>query len=222
MRKILLVEDEESIRTPLIDYLKRENFIVEIAVCAEEAKSKISKMPDLILLDWMLPDGQGIDLLKEWRSRGIHTPIIMLTARSEMFDKIVGLEIGANDYLTKPFEPRELIARIRVQLRQVEGDCSQAETLIFGPLQMNLVSRVLTYHNKPIELKKLEFDLLKLFIENPHKVFSRNEILNIVWGLNSFPSTRTVDNHILQLRQKINNTLFESVRGIGYKIKEIN
>lgn len=167
----------------------------------------------------MLPDGQGIDLLKEFRSRGIRIPIIILTARNELVDKVLGLESGADDYLTKPFEPRELVARIRARLRNGFVQ-KNSHKYLYGDLELDPELRVVKFKNKLLDLTKLEFELLKLLIEFPGRVFTRETILNKVWGFESYPTTRTVDNHIVQLRQKTENEIFETVRGVGYRIRQ--
>jgi DNA-binding response OmpR family regulator len=220
-KRILLVEDEENFRVSLSKYLTKENFEILEAKTIGEAKGLILQDPDLVVLDWMLPDGEGPDLLKEWRKNDIAIPVILLTARTETIDKVLGLELGANDYLTKPFEPRELLARIRVQLRSTPLKQALSFVLEYGPIFIDLKTREVFYEKKPAVLTKMEFELLKLFVENPNQVFSRDELLNKVWGYDQFPTTRTVDTHILQLRQKLNDDMFETVRGIGYRLKAI-
>jgi DNA-binding response OmpR family regulator len=170
----------------------------------------------------MLPDGQGIDFLKEMRIDYPQIPIIMLTAKTELIDKVLGLESGANDYITKPFEPRELIARIRVQLRENKNNVEKEIKLIeVHTLKIDLEKRDVTFNEKMLELTKMEYDLLRLLAESPGRVFSREEILNKVWGFENYPSTRTVDTHVLQLRQKISEDIIETMRGIGYRLKPL-
>jgi Response regulators consisting of a CheY-like receiver domain and a winged-helix DNA-binding domain len=170
----------------------------------------------------MLPDGQGIDFLKEMRGEHPQMPIIMLTAKTELIDKVLGLESGANDYITKPFEPRELIARIRVQLRENKGTSEKEVKVIeVHSLKIDLEKRDVIFGDKPLELTKMEYDLLRLLAESPGRVFSREEILNKVWGFENYPSTRTVDTHVLQLRQKISEDMIETMRGIGYRLKPL-
>jgi DNA-binding response OmpR family regulator len=224
MNRILLVEDEINVRTSLETYLKKEGFQILLANSIEAAESKINEMPDLVLLDWMLPDGQGMELLKKWRSQGIHIPTILLTARVDLIDKIIGLELGANDYVTKPFEPRELVARIRVQLRQkaIEQGSFVAEKnnlIESSEISLNLATREVFYQKKNVELTKTEFDLLRTFLANPNQIFSREELLKQVWGYKQYPTTRTVDTHILQLRQKTRVDFFETIHGIGYRFR---
>ncbi|MBF0313252.1 MAG: response regulator transcription factor [Oligoflexia bacterium] len=226
---VYLIEDDLNLGQSLVDYLK--TFLINVTwyknlTDAEEILKLITKGTTraILLLDWMLPDGEGLDFLKSVRKINQNIPIIMLTARNELVDRVVGLESGANDYLTKPFDPRELIARIRVQIRIFESD--KGEIVENRPnnfievelLKISLETREVFYNNKKIELTKMEYDLLRLLSEHPNRVFSREEILNKVWGLENYPTTRTVDTHIMQLRQKTADHLFETVRGIGYRI----
>ena len=225
MIKILLVEDELNVRKPLQDYLTKEGFEIICADCVKQAEKKIGDNPNLILLDWMLPDGQGVDLLKKWRNQKITTPVIMLTARADLVDKVVGLELGADDYMTKPFEPRELVARIHARLRSGSSQGKSSvpaepkKIIEVGDFTLNMTTREVFYRKKLLELTKTEFELLKMLVENPNQVFSREELLKKVWGYDQYPTTRTVDTHILQLRQKTNADLFETAHGIGYGFK---
>lgn len=222
MNRILIVEDEVNLRQSLCEYLQTEGYETLEAGTVTEAKQEAKRGADLAVLDWMLPGGQGIELVREWRSTGVRLPVIFLTARTSLVDKVLGLEMGANDYLTKPFEPRELLARIRVQLRARAGTTGgfiQEKQIETGGIQVNRTTREVHFRNALIDLKKMEFSLLMLFVEHPNQVFSRDEILNRVWGYDSFPTTRTIDTHILQLRQKFDPTLFETVRGIGYRFR---
>lgn len=220
MNRILLVEDDINLGESLKQYLEFEKFQVDWAQNLNAAGNFLNNhKPDLVILDWMLPDGQGIDFLKETRKEHISLPVIMLTARTELVDKIIGLETGSNDYITKPFEPRELVARVRVQLRNEPVEQKLNPVIKVNNIVIDSEQRIVTKDDNKIELTKMEFDLLKLLAEVPNKVFSREEILNKVWGFENFPTTRTVDTHILQLRQKLGENLFETVRGIGYKLK---
>jgi DNA-binding response OmpR family regulator len=219
-KKILLVEDELNIATSLMQFLSAEGFRVSV-VNSVHAANQIGTDWDLCLLDWMLPDGQGVDLLRAWRSCGIGAPIIFLTAKADVIDKVLGLELGADDYLTKPFEPRELLARIHARLRQTNkqprAQDTNVECIVAGALVIDRSSMRVTYKETAISLTKMEFELLKFFIENTGKVFSRDEILDMVWGYESYPTTRTVDTHVLQLRQKLDADLIETMRGVGYR-----
>jgi DNA-binding response OmpR family regulator len=222
VKQILLIEDETNLLDSLSGFLRYEGYDLIVAASMAQGRVAQERRPDLILLDWRLPDGQGLELLKEWRQRGIDTPVILLTARADLLDKILALENGANDYLTKPFEPRELLARIRVQLRSrpcAPGGPDSAWLKIAG-IAMNTLTREVFFGGRRVELKKMEFALLRLFLESPEQVFSRDEILNKVWGYDSYPTTRTIDTHILQLRQKFSSDLFETVRGIGYRFHQ--
>jgi DNA-binding response OmpR family regulator len=222
MKKILVVEDDINLANSLSEYLIREGFDVETVSKVKDAKEKLLKPVDLLILDWMLPDGQGVDLLRSIRQKGSLIPTIILSARAELVDKVMGLELGANDYMTKPFEPRELLARARGLIRNknsstLENALDSNSTLNIAGIHMNLTNREVSFRGCQIQLSKVEFDLLKVFLQNPNQVFSRDELLNKVWGYNSYPSTRTVDTHILQLRQKFADELFETLRGVGYK-----
>lgn len=223
MDKILLVEDDQGLGKSIYEFLKMEGFDVLWAQSLEEASKVEVKELRLIIQDWMLPDGQGIDFLKKLRNAGSNIPVIMLTAKTELIDKVIGLESGANDYITKPFEPRELLARIRVQVRNKSSENSLKSVVkgvvTIDKLKLDLDTREVFWDESPVELTKMEFDFLKLLVDNPNRALSRDEILNKVWGYESYPSTRTVDTHVLQLRQKLDDALIETVRGIGYKLK---
>lgn len=219
MARVLIVEDHQNISLSLKDLILKEGHQVEIAENLSQARAQTADAtkPDLIILDWALPDGQGLDFLIDLRKQGVTTPVIFLTARAELVDKVLGLEMGANDYLTKPFEPRELIARVRVQLRVKPQEPSS--TLTAGSLVIDRIRHKVNYKGVAIELVKKEFELLVLLAESPEKVFSRDEILNKVWGYDVYPTTRTVDTHIMLLRQKIDDQLIETVRSVGYRLK---
>jgi len=215
---ILLVEDERAISEPLGELLTREGYNVTVAETGAGARARVADDPDLIILDWRLPDGQGIDLLQQWRRAGRTVPVIFLTARTELIDKVLGLEMGADDYVTKPFEPRELLARIKARLRAPTPAQAPARALKVGGVQLRLDTREVTFEGARVELARMEFGLLRLFMENPGRVFTRDEILTRVWGMDSYPTTRTVDTHVLQLRNKTRSDLFESIRGVGYRM----
>ena len=216
MKKILLVEDDASLGPALKKSLEGEGYELDLATSLTSAKTRALGQYDLILLDWMLPDGQGIDLLKEIKDK---TPVIMLTARTDLIDKVLGLESGASDYLTKPFEPRELLARIRVQLRKPQTGTPDEVPEVFTHknLSFHLSERKAFYNDDELILTKMEFDLLYLLATHPNQVFSREKLLDEVWGYENYPTTRTVDTHVLQIRQKTHNNLIETVRGIGYR-----
>lgn len=228
--RILLVEDDLILNESLKKILTDEKYLVTSCFNVKSALTHLNESFDLAIIDWMLPDGQGIDIVKEVRQQNIALPLILLTARNELIDKIVGLESGANDYMTKPFEPRELIARVRVQLRYknlqnlaIQENSSQNVTqteniLTHGLLRFDSFNREFFYQDKAITLTKMEFDFLKLLIENPKKTFSREHLLDMVWGYDNYPTTRTIDTHVLQLRQKLSEDVIETIRGLGYRL----
>lgn len=222
MPRILLVEDDFNLGNSIKETLGKEGFDIKLVDSLEMARQEDPHNYNIILLDWMLPDGQGIDLLRELRAQQVTQPVIMLTARADLIDKVLGLESGANDYVTKPFEPRELVARIRVQLRdRVKMPESNNGKLIIGKLQMDTNNRTCFYDDEEIILTKMEFDLLYLLGSHPKQTFSREKLLDKVWGLENYPTTRTVDTHVLQLRQKLGSNLIETVRGIGYRFASL-
>ncbi|MFZ3230652.1 MAG: response regulator transcription factor [Pseudobdellovibrio sp.] len=223
MDSILLIEDDQNLSEALTKYLIQEGFLVIAKSTLCEAQSALQQPVSAIILDWMLPDGQGIDFLRSLRKLDLKVPVIFLTARADLVDKIIGLEVGANDYMTKPFQPRELIARLRTHIRTSQGlviNSSKIENFLEDSgIRLNTVSRQVLYNGFDVDLTKMEFHLLKLFLENPNHVFPREELLNQVWGYDNYPTTRTVDNHILQLRQKFDSSLFETLRGVGYRFR---
>ncbi|CAM9944152.1 unnamed protein product [Chrysoparadoxa australica] len=220
--KVLIVEDDDSLGNTLRTFLRDEGYNVDLAQSIGEARERTFDDYELMILDWMLPDGQGIDFLRTIRSEGVKLPVIMLTARTEVIDKVVGLESGADDYLTKPFEPRELAARIRVQLRHSNergvGEDDNPKIKL-GDLIIDKERREVSFKGKITEFTKMEYEFLLLLAEAPNRAFSREEILNKVWGYENYPSTRTVDTHVLQIRQKLYDSLIETVRGVGYRLR---
>ena len=225
MKQILIIEDSQVLRSELQEFLIDEGHKVETAGNLNEAREKFRQEPSLIILDWNLPDGNGIDFLREIRSDGSSIPVVFLSGKSDTVNKVLGLEAGANDYLTKPCVPQEIAARIRVQFRQnesVRGEVSKVtdeeEALEISGVYLNPVTREVRFDGRIIPFRKMEFDLLKMLMANPNRVFSRDEILNRVWGFDAFPTTRTIDTHMLSLRNKLKHSLFETVRGIGYRM----
>jgi DNA-binding response OmpR family regulator len=214
--KILLVEDDKALSESLAQYLEREFFDVLKVNSFSEACHVVFESFDLAILDWNLGDGQGIDLLKIWRAKNLKKPVLFLSAKTDLTDKVLSLESGAVDYITKPFEPRELLARIRVHLR---SQPPSNEIFSVGPIQISPSSREVRYKGQFVDLSKTEFDLLRFLAQHPNQVFSREELLKEVWDYNNAPTTRTVDTHILQLRQKLTADCFETVHGIGYRLK---
>ncbi|HZK25074.1 MAG TPA: response regulator transcription factor [Oscillospiraceae bacterium] len=232
MPLILIVDDEEAIIELLTFNLEREGFAVAAAYDGREALSKVAELkPDLVVLDWMLPELDGLEVCRRLRqdSETALIPIIMLTARGEEIDKILGLELGANDYVTKPFSPRELAARVKAHLRtrqlnQVHNKTA-AQTLKRGSLYLDADCYLTEKDRVNIELTPKEFELLFLLASHPGRIFRREVILNHIWGYDYPADTRTVDVHIRYLRQKVeddpnNPTMLVTVRGVGYKFAE--
>lgn len=222
MTSILVVEDEPQVAAALRDLLEREGYSVRVAGTIADARAALGgKDPiDGVLLDWRLPDGEGIDLLKELRKTS-ELPVLMVTARVEVIDRVLGLEIGADDYITKPVEPRELLARLKARLRPRRGTPSSAPSaraIDHAGIHVDLDARDVTFDGQSIPMTRMEYGLLVLLLEHPGRVFSREELLNQVWGYERTPTTRTVDTHVVQLRTKLRPDLIESVRGIGYRL----
>jgi DNA-binding response OmpR family regulator len=223
MKKILIIEDDENLGKSIKKIIELEGLTAILAPSLYDARKMITESFDMIVLDWMLPDGQGIDFLREIRAKNIFSSVIMLTARTDLVDKVLGLETGANDYMTKPFESRELVARIRVQLRETNhnADAVKVEKISIGKLVINTSERNVSFDGKKINLTKMEYELLKILAENPKQTFSRENLLDKVWGYENFPTTRTVDTHVLQVRQKISEDIIQTVRGLGYRLAEL-
>jgi two-component system alkaline phosphatase synthesis response regulator PhoP len=221
--RILIVEDEKALQIGLSDRLKSEDYDVDLAGDGEQGLQKaLSGQFDLIVLDIMLPRKKGFDVCREVRQAGIITPIIMLTARGETVDKVLGLKIGADDYVTKPFEMIELLARIEAQLRNPPSPVSSTEAVEFGPLRVNLRGTSVTKNGKVVPLSAKEFQLLRYFVQHPGETLSRGVLLDRVWGYSSEAFTRTVDVHVASLRQKLEEdpqkpSLLVTVLGLGYK-----
>ena len=207
----------------LTDRLTREGYAVEHAADGESGLERAAgEAFDLVLLDVMLPRMGGFDVLKELRKRNIETPVIMLTARGQVVDKVVGLKLGADDYVTKPFEMVELLARIEAKLRRAPVTPHPTEGYQFGGIRIDFRRAEITKDDQPLELSAREFQLLRYFIEHRGATLTREELLNEVWGYNSMPSTRTVDVHVAWLRQKIEPNarhpqFILTVHGMGYK-----
>ncbi|MDQ3488825.1 MAG: response regulator transcription factor [Acidobacteriota bacterium] len=223
LKRIFLVEDEPGLVLTLTDRLTREGYVVEHAADGESGLERAAgEAFDLVLLDVMLPRMGGFDVLKELRKRNIETPVIMLTARGQVVDKVVGLKLGADDYVTKPFEMVELLARIEAKLRRAPVTPHPTEGYQFGGIRIDFRRAEITRDDAPLELSAREFQLLKYFIEHRGATLTREELLNEVWGYNSMPSTRTVDVHVAWLRQKIEPNprhpqFILTVHGMGYK-----
>lgn len=222
--KILLIDDEPSIHTVVTAYLKAEGYEFQSAMDGLSGlnAARIFK-PDVIILDVMLPGMDGIELLANLR-RESNVYVIMLTARSEETDKIVGLSVGADDYLTKPFSPRELIARIKAAMRRIQSTnnpTDKTSTLVFSHIRIDLSERRVWVSEQLIDLTAVEFDLLFALAQHQGLVFSREQLLEKAWGYDYFGDTRVVDVHIGHIRQKLGNDQFiETIRGVGYRFED--
>ena len=225
--RILIVEDEPGISEPLTSHLAREGFLSGVASTIEEARAAfIADPPDLVLLDVMLPDGDGRDLCRELRASS-DVPIIMLTARGEDVDKIVGLELGADDYVVKPFSAAEVISRIRAVLRRSapreNGDGGPSlQPVSVRELELDPAARIVRFRGEELELSRKEFDLLATLMQNAGRVVKREDLMSEVWDTNWFGSTKTLDVHIGWLRRKLDDdhadpTYIETVRGVGFR-----
>jgi two-component system, OmpR family, alkaline phosphatase synthesis response regulator PhoP len=223
VKRILLVEDEPGLVLTLRDRLSREGYAVETSVDGESGLERAAgEAFDLVLLDVMLPRVNGLDVLRELRKRSVDTPVIMLTAKGQVVDKVVGLKLGADDYVTKPFEMVELLARIEAKLRRAPVTVHPSEGYQFGDVRVDFRRAEVTKNGAPLDLSAREFQLLKYFIEHRGATLTREELLNEVWGYNAMPSTRTVDVHVAWLRQKIEPNprhpqYILTVHGMGYK-----
>ncbi|MBY0413790.1 MAG: response regulator transcription factor, partial [Bdellovibrionales bacterium] len=187
MKQVLIVEDDENLGKSLKKIIEDEGMKAHLAPNLQTARELLSQPFDVIILDWMLPDGQGIDFLRELRTIDQVVPVIMLTSRTDLIDKVLGLETGASDYMTKPFESRELVARVRVQLREKTPLKTKEEKLIVGKLTITDSDKEMIYDGKKLTLTKMEYELLKLLAENPRQTFSREKLLDKVWGYENFP-----------------------------------
>jgi two-component system alkaline phosphatase synthesis response regulator PhoP len=227
-KRILLIEDEPGLVLTLTDRLTNEGYFVTSQGDGETGlRTALIDPFDLILLDVMLPKKSGFDVCQELRKRDVRTPILMLTARGQVVDKVVGLKIGADDYLTKPFEMPELVARIEALLRRASTPATRpiADQHQFGEVEVDFRKAEVRRAGEPIDLSAKEFQLLRYFIEHRGATLSRDELLNEVWGYNSLPSTRTIDVHVAWLRQKLEPNprhpqYILTVHGMGYKFAE--
>ena len=224
MKKILIIEDEPDLVKGLKLNLSDEGFDVDWAVNGVDGLRKaIDEAPDIIILDLMLPEMDGLEVCRRLRQKSINIPVIMLTAKGGEIDKVVGLEIGADDYMTKPFSIRELLARIKARLRHSERDVKPVpEIYSFGEIEIDFTRFKIKRKGKELDLTSLETDILKYFIIHRGEVVSRDDLLNKIWGYDKYPTTRTIDNHILKLRKKIEDDpshprYIISVYGGGYR-----
>lgn len=221
MARILVVEDEPSIALGLEDDLKLEGYEVEVARDGETASRRVREQSfDLIILDVMLPHKDGFEVCRELRRAGVRAPVILLTAKTQESDKVLGLELGADDYVTKPFSPRELRARVKASLRRAAGDTP--EIYRFGDVEVDFARCQLRRGGAAVETTPIEFKLLATFIRHRQRALSRDRLLDEVWGRETFVTDRVVDTHITNLRKKIELKPSEpqfliSVRGVGYR-----
>jgi DNA-binding response OmpR family regulator len=218
--RILVVDDERNIVQLTRLYLSKEGFEVDTAYDGNQALEKVrSHHPDLIVLDIMMPEMDGLSVCRELRKTS-NVPIIILTARTDDVDKVVGLEIGADDYVTKPFNPRELVARIKAVLRRSQGMAEPGSILEAGDLRIDIPRREATIGSKPLVLRAKEFDLLSTFLQNEGLVMDRERLIQRVWGHDFYGDSRTIDVHVAWLREKLagSTVQIQTVWGIGYKL----
>jgi len=222
MTSVLIVEDEESLADPLAFLLRKEGFEATVVADGQAALAEFERAgADIVLLDLMLPGMSGTDVCKQLRSRS-SVPVIMVTARDSEIDKVVGLELGADDYVTKPFSPRELAARVRSVLRRASPLSRASERLVFDGLELDADAREVRTAAGPLKLTAKEFDLLWFLASHPRRVFSRDQLMSSVWGYEAALDTGTVTVHIRRLREKIERTpsrprFLETVWGVGYR-----
>ena len=221
--KILIVEDDTAIVFGLQKNLKFEGYDVVVATDGETGlKLALGDRPDLIILDIMLPKMNGFELCEVLRKKDVKIPVIFLTAKAQERDKILGLDLGGDDYITKPFSLRELLARVKTVLRRVKGE--EPECVTFGDVEVNLSAQTVKLRGEPVNVTSKEFDLLKYLVRSEDKVLPRESILNHVWGFDYYGTARTIDNFINRLRQKIEDDVEKprhilTVRGVGYKFR---
>ncbi|QGN46672.1 response regulator [Micromonospora sp. WMMD558] len=226
MSRVLVVEDEESFSDALSYMLRKEGFEVSVAATGPSALTEFDRTgADIVLLDLMLPEMSGTEVCRQLRQRS-HVPIIMVTARDSEIDKVVGLEIGADDYVTKPYSPRELVARIRAVLRRQSAEATEsgAPTLAAGPVRMDIERHVVTVDGGAVQLPLKEFELLELLLRNAGRVLTRGQLIDRVWGADYVGDTKTLDVHVKRLRSKIEPEpsaprYIVTVRGLGYKFE---
>jgi len=223
MAKILIVEDEPNMVAGLRDNFEFEGYQVLTAPDGVAGLERaLSESPDIVILDVMMPRMSGLDVCKQLKAKKPSMPIIMLTARGQEVDKVVGLELGADDYVTKPFSIRELLARVKAVLRRAGTIPKQGEKFAFGEVEVNLRNCQVSRKGKALDFSSKEFELLKYFLNHPGETLSRDRLLEDVWGYDRFPTTRTVDAHIVRLRQKVepkpdDPRFILTVHGTGYK-----
>ena len=226
-KRVLLIEDEPAIRTVVTEILRHEGFeVIEASAGQVGIRTAVAREPDIILLDWVLPDISGLDVCREIRRQGVLCPILMLTGRSSKVDMVVGLEVGADDYITKPFDARELTARLRAHLRRSEGAPTASHReglLVVGGIQVDIESRRVRIGEEEVQLTMTEFNLLALLAANAGRVLTRAQLLEKVWGYLADVDYHSVDPHMQRLRRKLNSNesarvALEAVPGLGYRL----
>jgi DNA-binding response OmpR family regulator len=225
MSRILILEDELSMRTALTDLLAAQGY--RVAACADGVQGlerALAELPDLLLLDVMMPGLDGFSVCREVRRVASRLPILILTAKGQVDDRVTGLDAGADDYLVKPFSSRELLARVRALLRRTERESTALERTCFGDVVVDFEKQTCTRADRPVPLSAKEFGILKLLAEHGGAPITRERFLEAVWGYNAFPTTRTVDNQILALRQKLEPDPAQpryivTVHGVGYRLE---
>lgn len=221
MKTILMIEDEEAISDILSYALRKEGYRVHCAKTGEEGLRLFEGVhPDIVILDLMLPDLSGFDICKKLTTIS-SIPILMLTARDQMIDKLLGLELGADDYMTKPFDIREVIVRIKVLLRRQSHIAPTSHLTVSKNIRIDPRSHTVLKDGHPVIFKPKEYELLLLFAQHKNKVFSREEILDTVWDYDYAGDLRTVDVHVQRIRKKLDNTIITTVFGVGYKMEEV-
>jgi phosphate regulon transcriptional regulator PhoB len=226
-KKIAIVEDEAELASLLEYNLARQSYLVQVFTGVKGTLKELENWkPDLVLLDVMLPDTDGFELCRQIRQSAVmaRTPVLFLTARSDEVDRVLGLEIGGDDYMTKPFSPRELVARVKAHLRRVERDQEPASTEL-GPFRLDMTARRVFLHDRELTLTSTEFRLLEFFLQHPGRAYSRDQLLEEVWGQQRFVTPRTVDVHVRRLREQIEEQpddprYLTTVRGFGYRFED--
>lgn len=223
--KVLLVEDDERISGALVEALNDHNYAVDVAYDGETGWDYLEVYEySLILLDWMLPKLNGVELCQRIRRKGLHTPILLLTAKDTSSDKVIGLDAGADDYVVKPFDLQELMARIRALLRR--GNTTLPPVLEWGKLRLDPGTTEVSYSQQPLNLTPKEYQLLELFLRQSHRTLNRSTILEALWSSEEPPGEETIKVHIRSLRQKLAavgaQDLIETVYGLGYRLKQLN
>ncbi|MCR3760805.1 response regulator transcription factor [Clostridium felsineum] len=222
LAKVLIVDDDENICEVIKLYLESSGYATKISNDGKSAESAfVEYKPDIVLLDIMLPQEDGIDVLK-WIRKADNTPVIMLTAKGETFDKVLTLELGADDYIVKPFEPKELVARVKAVLRRANSENVSSQVLNFNGLRIDMGSYTVIYNDEDVKMPPKEFELLYYLANNKNKVFTREQLLCEVWGYDYPGDSRTVDVHVKRLREKLhegNGWDIQTVWGVGYKFE---